>query len=202
MKRALTARRLRIILIVTMVLVILGAGGGFIYAKTGLDSYVASIRQLNADADSGNSNIVTLKNLKTKLEQEQTLINKTHAIIADNSTYADTIINSITDIANSSGVAMTSLEFVDDAAAATTGTAAPATTTPAAPSTTPVLAGVTKKSITVTLKSPLSYSSLMKFLAGIEMSTPKMQINTVTLSKDTGDNVATQAFTIQVYVRS
>ncbi len=203
MKNGLTAQRLRVVLIIGMVIITVAATAGFMYAKAGLDAYALAISSLNADAQSGNTNILTLKNLQTRLDNEQDLVNETRGIVGSSAGYTDTVINNISSIARNSGVSVTSINFVDDAetGAATT---APTTATPAAPGTTPApvaTSGVTKKIVSVTLANPLSYDALMSFLKNLESNELKMQPTNVSMTKDKGSLVTTQPFTLEVYVR-
>lgn len=201
----MTASRLRIVLSVAIVLLIVAVAGGFLFAQQNLKGYASTISRLNADAESGDQNIQTLRSLKTRLAEEQLAITSARSIVADNATYADQVIGDISRIANESGVNITSFEFVDDAlaSAATPAPAAPPTTTPTTgQSTTATPAGVTKKAVTVTLQSPLKYTSLMNFIQKVETNKLKMQFASVAMTKGEKDAVTTQTFSIEVYVRS
>lgn len=196
----MTARSLRIVLSIMILLVIIAVIAGFVVAKTKLDDYATSISQLNADAQSGDSNIQTLRNVQTKLEQEKDTVAAARSVVAEEATYANTVINAVTSIAKQSGVSITSFEFVDSEAGAVPTTPTPVT--PVQPSATSITPGVTKKSISVSLKSPLNYATLMNFIKGIETSSLKMQLTSVSLTKDASSQVATLPFIIEVYVRS
>ena len=199
MKGQMTAARLRTILLISMLLIVVGASAAFLFVRNNLNEYATTISRLNADANSGDQNIQTLRHLQTRLKDEQATIQSAHAIVADKSTYADQVINDIGRISAEAGVAIDSFEFVDDQAAAAAATApgtAPATTTQ------PTLAGgVTKKSVTVSVENPIDYSKLLTFIKKIETNTLKMQIASVMLTKDKGNQVTTQTFSIEVYVR-
>lgn len=201
----MTASRLRIILSVSIALIIVAISGGFLYAQRNLGSYASQISTMNADAQSGDTNIQTLRNLQTRLEQEQSTIASARSIVADSATFSDQVVNDITRIANESKVTITSFEFVESATTGTTGpTAAPATPGGAAtPQSAPVAAsGVTKKVVSVTLESPLPYANLLEFIRRIETNDLKMQFASVNMAKEAGSNVTTQTFSIEVYVRS
>lgn len=202
MKKGMTARKLRIVLFIVMFAIFGLAAGGFMYAKSGLDSYATSISKLNADAESGDSNIQTLRKLKTTLEQERSTIEQARSVVASSTDYADKVISNISSIASESGVTITSIEFSDAAGSATAGTTSPpqGTGTTAPAGSTP--AGLTKRSVLVSIKTPLEYTTLMKFIGAIESNTLKMQLTNLNLTADSGGQVNTQALTIEVYVRS
>ena len=202
MNGSMTASRLRIILSVSIALVIVAITGGFLYAQRGLGNYAAQISTMNADAQSGDTNIQTLRGLQTRLEQEQSTIASARSIVADGNTFSDQVVGDITRIANESKVNITSFEFIESATSGTT--AAPTTTTPGGSAQpTPIsTGGVTKKVVSVTLESPLPYAQLMDFIRRIETNDLKMQFASVTMAKEQGSNVTTQTFSIEVYVRS
>lgn len=207
MNAPMTATRLRFILSISMVIIILATIAGFLLVQRNLKEYALAISALNADANSGDKNLQTLSGLQARLDEERVAMEGAHALIADNTTYADMAINDISRIANQSGVKITSFEFVDGASAtpgAGAATLAPATSptvAPAAGGEAAIPVGVTKKTVSVSLESPLPYSSLMKFLSGIESNPLKMQIPSVSMTKDKGSDVSTEQFSIEVYVR-
>lgn len=202
--KGMTAQRLRVILAIIMVAIIAAAVVGFMLIQKNLADYATSISQLNASASSGDKDIRTLQSLKTTLAEKHDLIQKTRAIVGDSSSYADTVINDISQIGSQSGVSIKSIAFVDSS---TGGAAAPAAMAPPAnlsqPTTTggSAATGVVKKTVTVSIQSPLSYTNLMNFLAKIESNELRMHLTKVVMTKDKGNDVATQDLTIEVYVR-
>jgi hypothetical protein len=199
----LSASRLRIILIVAMFIFLVAASVGFSFIQKSLNSYAATITKLNADAESGDQNILTLKHLQTRLDQEQDTIARARSVVADGGTYNDQVIKDLTRIASSSGTSITSLEFTDNLATSSTPSAGGAATTPTTPSTSTAVvpSGTVKKTVLVTIGSPLSYSSLMKFLQGVEINPLKMQLSNLSITKEKGDNVTIGPLSIEVYVR-
>ena len=208
MNGKMTAKRLRIILIIVVVSVIAGVAGGFLFVQKNLAGYAKQISQLNADAETGDQSIETRKKLETRLDSEQSTIDAAQSIIGDSSSFADRIVGDVTRIAAESGVKITSFEFIDTPAAAAGGTATttPAPTTPAptgaaAPTTATVPAGVTKKSISVSIETPLAYDKFMNFIKKIESNDLKLQIADVKLTAGDKGTVGTQSFSIGAYVR-
>lgn len=205
MNGSMTAARLRLILIVVIFLVIAAVAGGFLFAHRSLTGYAAQISQLNADADSGDQNIATLRTLENRLDMERATIESARSVVADNATFAERVVSDITRIAAQSGVTITSLEYVDSGTPSSGSSAAPAPTptTPSAPgqATTTAPTGINKKSISVAVESPIDYTKLMTFIRNIEANRLKLQISTVSLTKEDGNKVGTQSFSIGAYVR-
>lgn len=197
----MTATKLRIILIVIMILIAVAATAGFTMLQQYLASYASSISKLNADAQSGDDNLKTLEELKIRLAEEADLITQTRSIVADSATYTDTFLNDIGVIAARSGVDLNGVEF-SDSIAASQGTATTSPTQPTSTTSTPqVGGGVTKKIVTVSVKSPVDYTRFMTFLQGIETNPLKMQVASLSLTKDKGNDIATPSLSIEVYVR-
>lgn len=196
----MTAQRLRVVLAIIMLLIIAAAVVGFTIVQKNLADYATSISKLNADAQSGDKDIRTLQNLKARLAEQQDVIQKTRAVVGDGASYADTVVNDISRIGSESGVAVKSIAFVGDTtSAATPPSSAPTTTT--TPTTGTAATAVTKKTVTVSIQSPLSYTNLMNFLSKIESNQLRMHVTKVVMTKDKGNDVATQDLTIEVYVR-
>lgn len=202
MKNSMTAKKLRALLIGVMLLSIAATVGGFVFFQGQLKGYATAISKLNADADSGDQSIQTLRTIEARLSAEQGTIAEAKSVVANNATFAEEVVRDISIIAAKSGVSITNFEFNDTAASstATPSAAAPAGTTPAAAATT-MPAGVTKKVMTISIDSPLPYSNLMNFLKNIESNNLKIQVPSVSITKGEGNMVDTQTFSIEVYVR-
>ena len=205
MKSQMTAKRLRVVLMVAMLIVIVAVGGGFYFAHKSLLSYAKAISQLNADADTGDQSIATLRSLEEKLDSEKQTIDIAQSVVSDSSSFATTVYQDINRIASESGVSIASFEFVNSdtstSAPATTPQVAPTSPAQSTPSTGAAPSGVSQKSVTVTLASPVSYDKLMTFISKIEANELKLQIAKVNLTKEAGGNVGTQTFSIGAYVR-
>lgn len=203
MTGSMTASRLRAVLLVSVVLIIVAITGGFLYAQRNLSGYATQISTMNANAQSGDANIQTLRGLQSRLEQERLTIASARSIVADSATFSDQAVSDITRIAAESKVNITGFEFIESASNGATTPATPTTTPGAGAQPSPAATGsVTKKVVSVTLESPLPYAKLMDFIRRIETNDLKMQFAGVNMAKEQGSNVTTQTFSIEVYVRS
>lgn len=216
MNSAMNARRLRTILIIVMLLIIAAVAGGFIYAQKSLTGYAQEISQLNANADTGDQSIATLKNVENRLKDEKDTIEAAHSVVADNSTFAERVVSDVTRAAAEAKVAIKTVEFVDTPATGSTApTAAPMATPPAAATTNPLSAdrstagatatpaapSISQKSISIAIESPVKYTNLMDFIRRVESNEIKLQIASVNLTKGENGTVTTQTFSIGAYVR-
>lgn len=196
--KALTATKLRLILFISMVLIIVAATVGFYFAQQKLAEYATAISSLNASAQAGNENLQTLRSLENKLNEEREAMTKARSIVAQSQQYLyqDQIVKDLSKIAGDNGVVITQFDFASNGTD-TSGGSAPAAT---APSQAPA-SGLKSETVTVTIKSPLQYSALMNFIKAIELNPLKMQIASISLTKDEGSAVTSQTFAIEVYVK-
>lgn len=193
-KYPLTATRLRIILSVSMFVTIAIATAIAWLAYAQLRGLAVDVSHTTLDANASQNNIQTLQRIQQKLAGEKDVIERARGIVADSQTYQyqDQIINDLQKYAAKAGVAITNLDFT----ASTTTTAPPAAGTAVAP------AGVKSTSASITLKTPIDYDALLRFLRSIEQNLTKMQISRISLSKGTtGSEVLSEVLTIEVYIR-
>jgi hypothetical protein len=211
MRGSLTASKLRTILMISIVAVIVAVSAGFYFFQKQLKAYATEISVLNADAKAGSDDLQALQSLQNTLEEEQGAIEKARSIVAESQKYQfqDQIVNDISNIASDNGVVVTQFNFAGGQESAD-GTTAPATSgaaaaTPAAdtqtPDAKPTPSSLKTESVSVSIESPLPYNRLMNFIRAIEQNSLKMQIASVSLTKEEGSNVTTQSFNLEVYVR-
>lgn len=212
-KRTFTAKNLRAILVTTVLLLFVGTVAGFNFAKDKLQEFAVSIRQTEIDAATGDNSIAKLKEIEKTLDDIKDVKKKADSIAVPLSSYPVAVINNINAIAAKSGVTIASINSSDNE---TEGSTPPSTSAPTAaptqPGTTPqngtnapqstaAPTGVTKKSINVTVTSPVEYSALMQFLRNIENDKMFLHTTKVSMTKAEGTMVTTQQFVIEVYVR-
>lgn len=209
MKRmSLSAVKLRIILLIVLVLTLTAIGAGFYFAQKMLRGYATETSTLNSKVSVSNENIAALKNLQSYLASHKDVQDKTKQIVADskNYNYQNEIVNDINAFAAKSGISITSYDF---STGASTSTPAPSTATPTAPAaggaTTPNATSSALRStkVSVNIKSPVAYASLLNFIHRIEQNVTKMQIQSISLTKSGDDSklVASEGFTIEVYIK-
>lgn len=203
-KQGLTARSMRIILVIIMVLILLVASIGFYFAQHTLHMFAASISQLNSNASAGDTNVRLYRELASDLKNSSTVVDKARSITASNDSYQyqDQIVSKLNQISQASKITVTSYSFSDTTANTATGISSTPAATPAPAATAPgAVNGVATKTVSVSIASPVEYSSIMRFIQLVESSQLKMQIQRVSLTKAGGTAVASEGFTIEVYVR-
>jgi len=200
--RTLTATSLRLALSVSLFAIALLAGGLFYFADGQLHGVAVNVSHALVDASTSQNNVQALQQIERQLADDKDVIARAKSIVADSQSYQyqDQIVGDLNKYAGKSGITITNIDFSNGSSTSS----APATnktqtTSPqaAAPS------GVKTTSVSVTLENPVGYQNFLKFLRYIEDNLTKMQVQKISLSKGTGsgDDVASDVLTIQVYVR-
>jgi hypothetical protein len=201
-RSSLTPSKLRIVL-VCLLLILLGASvGAFTVGYKFLADFSASSLSLATEAQASNSSLQTLISTKAELEKNTDIVDRASRIVAETRSYQyqDIANNILPAYAAQAGLTITSIGFANTQP----GTTSAASTNPTviAPKTPP---GVKSQIITVAVKNPVDYRSMLNFIHYIEQSLFIMHIKQVTMSKvgDTrdGSQVSSDILTIEVYVR-
>lgn len=198
----LSPTNLRIILCISMAILILFSGVGFWFFKEALTSQAVGVRDAVAKATVSDNDIVNLQNLQQQLEKDSVAVKRTQNIVADSKSYQyqDQIIKDLNTYASAANITLSNYTF--NSSPTTSGTApAPGTTataTPAAPS------GLKTTSVSITIKNPVDYESVMRFIHSIEINLTKMQLTGISLAKDNGTSdtgFTINPLTLEVYIR-
>jgi flagellar basal body-associated protein FliL len=194
----LTPTKLRIVLISFIVLLLALCAGGFWFFRHQLVSYAEQVQADNAAASSSSDDIAKLQKMKKDLEENQVAVTRAKNIVADSQQYQyqDQIINEIQAYAKSSKVSITGFVF-NSATVPTAGAGATTAVQPATP------VGLKSTSVSVTVKSPVNYQSVLRFIHSLELNLTKMQLTGVSLSKVSGSktDITLNPLTIEVYTR-
>ncbi|OGL32527.1 hypothetical protein A3E76_00555 [Candidatus Saccharibacteria bacterium RIFCSPHIGHO2_12_FULL_44_22] len=210
MKKAtrLSAQRLRLLLIASIVAVVAITSVGFYFVRIQLMDYAESVHISTLTAQTSDKNVANLEILKTKLAQDTDTVERTGRVVADSKSYAyqDQIIKDLNQYASKAGITISGYTFGAATTGATTPAPAPATNEsgePTTPSvTTPVTAAPKSITASVNVKSPTSYAKLMNFVHLVEQNLTKMQLSGISMTKEeTAGNVTVSALNIEVYVR-
>ncbi len=194
----LTATNLRLMLSIGLFVIAALYTVAFSFVSNELKKVAVDVSHKTVDANASQNNLQIAQKIEKDLEEKSEVVERAQSIVADSQSYQyqNQIITDLNDYANRAGITITNIDF---SAATPQGAAA---ATPAAPLTTPVPSGVNSSSVSATLKNPVDYNSLLRFIYSIEQNLTKMQISKVGLSKDSAsDGVTSDVFTIEVYIR-
>ena len=160
-KQTFKPQNLRAVLIVILIVIIAGGLGLFYLGLNEVRKYAVEVDHSIADAEASNGQVQRLQSLKGQLAQSETLIAKANQMFATPDNYQNQAITDTRNYAASSGIAIAKINFDE------------------------VVAGVSP-TMTVSLKAPVSYSKLIRFLDGIESNIPKMQVSNIGLTHVNG----------------
>ena len=184
-KTRMTARGLRGLLSMLVVVLVALSAVGFYFAQNWLLDFAVSISHTVADSNASGNNLQSLSQLERELADRQDVIVKASTLIAPTSTYQGQAINELNKYAADAGISISNYGFTQPAAATVKSTSGTSI-------------------ITATLASPVSYTKLLRFMNAVESNLPKMQISSVNLGRVSGgdsDSVKIDQLTIEVYTQ-
>jgi len=203
---SLTAPKLRIVLISLIVLILAVCIAGFWYFRSQLVAYAEQVQSDNAIAAQSNDDIANLQNIEKQLKDETVAVTRAKNIVADSQyyQYQNQIISDINKYAKNSGVTITGFTFSDSSTAgggASLGAGAAVGASPT--TTTPIPAGLKSITALITIKTPATYTAIMKFTHAIELNLTKMQLSGISMTGSTTNpnEVTVSPITIEVYTR-
>jgi hypothetical protein len=154
---------LRSVLVVVLIIVIAGGAGLFYLGLNEIRIFATEVNHTIADAEASGGQVQRLQSLKGQLAQSEALIAKANQMFATPENYQGQAITDISNYAAANGltIAKTSFEAQEPGANPT---------------------------MTVSLKAPVSYTGLIKFLDAIEGNIPKMQVSNIGVNHINGGN--------------
>lgn len=192
------AQKLRIVLSVSILLLVGLAAGVFIFFRSQLVSYAQQVQLDNANAQVSASDVNRLKTLKEELESNVVAVTRAKNIVAESKyyQYQNQIIADITSYGKKAGLQIAGFTFNNEVAGAAAGAAAGATQTIAP-------AGLKSTSVSVSIRNPVNYQAVAKFVNYIEVNLTKMQVLGIAITKaeTNNGNVNANPITIEVYTR-
>lgn len=197
--RGLTATKLRLVLIASMLLLIILTTLAFLSFRQLLIDYSAEVNGDNLAANASSDEIARLEKLKGELENDRVAVTRAQKIVADSKSYQyqNQILSDITTYANSAGVTINGFAFNSSDSSSTPG----ATPTPL-PTAQAVSTTLKSTEATISVESPTSYKSIMNFIYAIEQNLTRMQVTGVSIAKDPETNkVIVNPINIKVYTR-
>lgn len=199
MKMNLTPSRLRAILCVSLLLLVAGSIGIFVFGYNQLSKVAEETRQTDTEAKASSDDLQALTTLKTRLDSQEDDVERAAQVVATtkNYTYQDQIVNDLNTYATQSGVTITSIDFSDSSQ---TSSGSSSKTTTSAPSGT--------KAVTAKLSfdtgASLDYAAFHRFIYRIEQNIFRMQITNLEMSADHSSGareLRANTLTITAFVR-
>ena len=160
-----------------------------------INVYSLAAQETAQQASASSSTVHNLKLIQQELAQKSDIVDRASQLVAASQSYKyqDQIIQDINSYANAAGLRLDNITFED--------TAAPTTTamTAALP------AGIKMTTATATLRNPVNYYKLLRFLHSLEQGVFKMSITGIDLSKGATvggpEDITSSPVKIEVYIR-
>lgn len=197
------AVRLRLALIVVLLLLVsLTIALGF-FGVQYLKAQATEVQQVVYDATNSDRKLQRIQELASELEANQDAAARAKQVVAESKSYQyqDVIIQDLQAMASRAGVSITNFNFTGSGSS----TAKSSSTTTAKPQATSSAGGLRSTTVDITLKNPVDYRSLLRFIHYIEQNLTKMQIAKVGLAgaadADSPNAVTSETLTIEVYIR-
>ncbi len=157
----------------------LGAGAAvYLLNFDRLENHAIEVSHRVADSKASADQIQTLQELERQIDKDSGLIKKADSVFATSSNYQSQAIRDIRHYAGLAGIGVTSTTFNDNSADST-------------------------RSFTLSLSSPASYRSFLRFLMAVETNIPKMEVTQLHISRAQtgGDEISLENIRMVIHVR-
>ena len=188
-KNRLKAASLRTLLILAIITITTISVGGFYFAQNWLKQAAEEYNKTATTSTTSGTNTISIKKLQEGIVQYQPAADKANSIFASSQDYQTKTISDLKKYASISGITISDYSFEKTDSNTSTGDAQ--------------TSGSGQTSITITITNPVKFSSLMKFVKGVETNSPKMQLSGIDISKSNNskDLVVVKPLTIKVYIK-
>ncbi len=175
--KGLTAVKLRLVLISSMVALFCVGGALFWFLRSQLVEFATKIQGISVEASTSNANATRLQSIEKTLEDNKSTIAKVANIIGDSEDYRyqEKILDDLARYEEKTGITITSIDF---------GEASDSSLVP----------GLKEVDITIAIENPIDYETILQFVRLTESNLPKMQISDLSL---VNSSAGTDKVTIQ-----
>jgi hypothetical protein len=171
---------------------------GFIFAEQKIASYAVEVSHKKIDASASKASLQTLQAIEKKLAEDKETIDKAKSVKHSSSLPQFKAIQDLKNHAAANRITINDISFAAPAA-----TTPPAGGTLTAPTTTPSAAST---DVDISFKindGQVEVDKFMSFLYDIEHSTPKMQVQGITVKQGSSkSNITVDAITVRMFTKS
>jgi hypothetical protein len=207
-----SASHLRIVLWAAMVLLTTFAIGVGIYAINTLNSYAQEVNATVTESKNSEEVTADIRKRYAVVEELKQAAERAEKVVAERNEYLyqNTAISDLSTMASASGVTILSYTFVNDSGGtevvtpqeqATSPETAPARLEGAAPATPSASSDAKPTALTIAFEQPLGYRNLLDFIHRVEQNITRMQIESVSISRDEEGAVTSEGLTLEVYIK-
>ena len=181
-------RVVNIALYAALLVLLSGLGFGVYFLHSQLSAYAVTVDHLKTDSELNQQSLENAQKLRRALQVNADSVERAAEIVADTKyyEYQDQIVKDISSYATATGITVLGFDF-------STSTTAKTTNVP----------GLNTVVVSISLISPVQYSSYLRFLKLIERNLTKMQVTQLDISNDlkTAGTISSPVITVEAFVR-
>ena len=181
-------RVVNIALYAALLVLLSGLGFGVYFLHSQLSAYAVTVDHLKTDSELNQQSLENAQKLRRALQVNADSVEGAAEIVADTKyyEYQDQIVKDISSYATATGITVLGFDF-------STSTTAKTTNVP----------GLNTVVVSISLRSPVQYSSYLRFLKLIERNLTKMQVTQLDISNDlkTAGTISSPVITVEAFVR-
>ncbi|HAC56161.1 TPA: hypothetical protein DCF80_01545 [Candidatus Saccharibacteria bacterium] len=181
-------RVVNIALYAALLVLLSGLGFGVYFLHSQLSAYAVTVDHLKTDSELNQQSLENAQKLRRALQVNADSVERAAEIVADTKyyEYQDQIVKDISSYATATGITVLGFDF-------STSTTAKTTNVP----------GLNTVVVSISLRSPVQYSSYLRFLKLIERNLTKMQVTQLDISNDlkTAGTISSPVITVEAFVR-
>lgn len=179
-----TSLRASLILLVLLMIAVLA--GGFYYAQNWLNDMAVEVNKTSTEL-AKNDNIQAQANLNKQITDLKPVELKASGLLSSSSVFQNTVTADVSRYATNTGIEIEGVSPSQLPVGATVSN----------------VLGVNAQYIKVTLKNPVPYNNLIKFMKAIETNIPKMRLTGVNISHNPGmgGSVSIEPIILEVYTK-
>lgn len=177
---------LRASLIVLVILMIAVLAGGFYYAQNWLNDIAIEVNKTSTEL-AKNDSVQAQANLNKEISNQKPVETKASGLLSSSSDFQNTVTADVSKYATNTGIEIESVSPSQLPVGATVSN----------------ILGVNAQYIKVTLKNPVLYNNLIKFMKAIETNIPKMRLTGINITHNSslGNSVSVDPIILEVYTK-
>ena len=203
---------LRLVLIAALLIIIVSHGLVAVFGRSFLTESSEKVTQAVTLSSSSKQTLDRLSSAEQQLASQHTTVERSRSLVApkDNHSYQEIVIRDINRYAQAAGVSVKNFTFNSNSATPG-GAPKPKTEAEAKAAAAKTISGLKIETVTVTLESPIEFSTFFHFLRLIEGNILQMRLQSLNLSGGRSGGpeadaskttIDSPAITLEVYTRS
>lgn len=178
-KKKTSSSKQLLIVFMTLFLALIGSLATlYFYSLNEISNLAVEVRNKTIDADASSTQVSSLQALKSQLDNDRSLIEKTNSIFSNSNDYQAQVVKDIQNYSRLSNIQNTTINFNGSNSSEN------------------------YRLFNVQIPQPVEYSNFVKFLNAIENNIPKMEASGVKIERaNNPDFVNVNNFSVKIYIK-